>query len=249
MTEHQITYDGERINYVLERKPIKNINLRVKSDGSVYVSAPSSVPERRIDAFVIQQVPFIQRARFTWEQRKKIRPQIPDLQLVSGEKIEFLGRSVFLKVVYFKERKKGRVVYPGENFLYLHVREGATFEQRKKVLDEFWKELGTYVFNHWSQVVFQRFMARGLDVPQAKIKQQSMKSRWGSCIPSKGIIKMNLRMLRGPQHFIEYVMVHEYSHFIHPNHSPRFHNLVASFLPNWKRTRKELNEYFYNKPY
>ena len=62
------------------------------------------------------------------------------------------------------------------------------------------------------------------------------------------LIKMNTRLLEGPQAYIEYVMVHEFAHFKYLDHSKNFHNLVAQFLPDWKVRKKSLNVYFAHRP-
>ena len=43
-----INLNGKEISYVIERKSVKNINIRVKSDGVVYISANKTVPEKYI---------------------------------------------------------------------------------------------------------------------------------------------------------------------------------------------------------
>ena len=54
---------GDRtIKYDLEYKKVKNINLRIKSDCSVCVSANKRVPQKVIDEFIISKVDFILRA-------------------------------------------------------------------------------------------------------------------------------------------------------------------------------------------
>ena len=115
-------------------------------------------------------------------------------------------------------------------------------------MQTFWRQLGERVFKHWAQMVHTRVQEAGIDVPMPIIKQQRMKSRWGSCTPAKELIKMNLRLLEGPQAFIEYVMIHEFSHFKYLDHSQNFHNLVAKFLPDWKARKKSLNLYFAHRP-
>ena len=40
------------IQYTLTRRKVRNINLRVRGDGSVAVSAPLRVDTARVDAFV-----------------------------------------------------------------------------------------------------------------------------------------------------------------------------------------------------
>ena len=39
ITQRTITIEGQPLEYTLERKPVKNVNLHVRKDGSVYVSA------------------------------------------------------------------------------------------------------------------------------------------------------------------------------------------------------------------
>jgi len=52
----------QSISYALTRKNIKNINLRVRADGSVLVSAPLCVQQSQIDAFVQRKRPWIEAA-------------------------------------------------------------------------------------------------------------------------------------------------------------------------------------------
>ena len=40
------------ICYQLERKNVRNINLRIRTDASVYVSAPKDIPESVVTQFV-----------------------------------------------------------------------------------------------------------------------------------------------------------------------------------------------------
>ena len=50
--ERKLVLDGRMLTYELERKQVKNINLRIRPDGSIYVSAPRRMPESMIEAFV-----------------------------------------------------------------------------------------------------------------------------------------------------------------------------------------------------
>ena len=69
-----------------------------------------------------------------------------------------------------------------------------------------------------------------------------MKSRWGSCNPGKGILTFNTQLMYAPPECIEYVVVHEFAHFLQPNHSALFYNEVAAVLPDWKDRRKKLGD-------
>ena len=42
-----------------------------------------------------------------------------------------------------------------------------------------------------------------------------------------------------PRNCIEYVIMHEFCHFIHPNHSKLFYEFLTMLMPDWK-IRKEI---------
>ncbi|MBP5201558.1 DUF45 domain-containing protein, partial [bacterium] len=50
--QHQLEINGRILEYTLERKKVKNLNLRIRRDGSVYVSANKSVPLDYIENFL-----------------------------------------------------------------------------------------------------------------------------------------------------------------------------------------------------
>lgn len=241
----QITYNGEVIAFDVKRKRIKNLNLRVKSDGSIHVSAPFHSSDSQVEAFVMAQVPFIQRARWRWAQHRAQKS--PPLQYVTGETLYVLGRPVRLVVEPLCGRKRSQAVFNGNHHLYLYVPDQASYAYKYKVMMRFWKTLGERVFIHWLNQVHTWFSQRGYQVPYPALRQRSMKSRWGSCTPGRASITMNIKLLEGPEAYIEYVMVHEMAHFIQANHSPAFHAIVAEFLPDWKARKRALNDYFRNR--
>ena len=51
------------VRYEFKRKRVKNINLRVRADGSVAVSAPLGAPLAQVDAFVAGRARWIEAAR------------------------------------------------------------------------------------------------------------------------------------------------------------------------------------------
>ena len=165
---------------------------------------------------------------------------------MTGETVSILGMPVSLEVL--ETSGKPHIKFDGSNRMVMFVKPDYTYEDKHKLMQTFWRQLGEKVFTHWAKVVYQRFHQQHINVPMPTVKQQRMKSRWGSCTPSKQLIKMNMRLLEGPQAYIEYVMVHEFAHFKYLDHSKNFHNLVAQFLPDWKARKKSLNIYFAHRP-
>ena len=67
------------------------------------------------------------------------------------------------------------------------------------------------------------------------------RTRFGSC-SAKGRLCFSWRLMTYPEEAIDYVVVHELAHLAHPNHSPAFHALVESILPDHKARRKLLRD-------
>ena len=76
-----------------------------------------------------------------------------------------------------------------------------------------------------------RALARRYDLPRPIRVEWSDRqlSRWGSCDPADGVIRVSSRLAAFPNWVLDYVLVHELAHLAVPDHGPRFHELVARF--------------------
>ena len=68
------------------------------------------------------------------------------------------------------------------------------------------------------------------------VKITSAKGRFGSCSGKNGIC-FSYRLMMYPKEAIDYVVVHELAHIKHHDHSKRFWDLVAQFMPDYKQRR------------
>jgi predicted metal-dependent hydrolase len=68
-----------------------------------------------------------------------------------------------------------------------------------------------------------------------------MSTRWGSCVPSRGRIWLNVALLDHAHDLLEYVVVHEVVHLREASHGPRFHALMDLHLPDWPERRRRLD--------
>lgn len=69
---------------------------------------------------------------------------------------------------------------------------------------------------------------------------QRMKTRWGTCNMATRRIRLNLELAKKPAHLLEYVLVHEMTHFFHGGHGREFRSAMDLYLPNWRALQKEL---------
>ena len=78
------------------------------------------------------------------------------------------------------------------------------------------------------------------DLPEFELKFRKMKTRWGVCYTKKNSISISSYLIHYPFECLEYIIVHELTHFIVPNHSKRFYNIVSSNMPDYKKAVEKL---------
>lgn len=61
-------------------------------------------------------------------------------------------------------------------------------------------------------------------------------SRWGSCTPADGTIRLSVRVKGMPTWVVDYVILHELTHLIQPGHGREFWSLLESY-PRTERAR------------
>lgn len=89
--------------------------------------------------------------------------------------------------------------------------------------------------NYWYQLFEEK-----IPVPNLKIRK--MTTRWGVCNIKNHNVTLNYNLSQYDISCLDYVIVHELSHFIHPNHSKEFWALVEKYYPKYKECRKKLKE-------
>jgi len=227
----EIVLGGRQVFYELSRKSVKNLNLRIKADGGIAVSAPRSVPLSFIEDFLRSNEAKILKALAEYEGRK------PAPQYAEGEMLPVLGTMYRLRV--FKSGIN-RAEIKGEE-LSLFVKDPEDSGLRKKTAETFYKELCAELMPVICLELLPHFSSYLASVPE--IRYRRMKSRWGSCTPQKKTICFNSLLAMSPLACMEFVAAHEMCHFIHADHSTAFYSSLATVMPDWKIRNEKLREY------
>ncbi|MCZ2525726.1 M48 metallopeptidase family protein [Streptomyces sp. HB2AG] len=61
-------------------------------------------------------------------------------------------------------------------------------------------------------------------------------TRWGSCTPAEGTVRLSHRLQGMPEYVVDYVLLHELAHLLVPGHGPRFWKLLEAY-PLTERAR------------
>lgn len=76
----------------------------------------------------------------------------------------------------------------------------------------------------------------GLAKPLSIAWVTNQRSRWGSCTPSEGTIRISSRVKGMPAWVLDYVILHELTHLLAPGHGREFWSLLESY-PRTERAR------------
>lgn len=233
-----INLNGREIRYNLERKNVKNINLRIKADQSINISASARVSDSVIEEFLRAKADYILRALDHYAEIAKYAPK--PKQYVDGESFKILGHDRRLRVV----QGKRNTIESDESYITLMVKDPAELELKKKTMDRWMKNYCKEILLAVCESVYPKFQKYGVEFPELRFR--NMVSRWGSCQPKRKILTFNIALIEAPLSCIEYVVTHEFTHFLQPNHSKKFYGQLAMFMPDWQERKKilEKNNYY-----
>lgn len=102
------------------------------------------------------------------------------------------------------------------------------------------KYLSLYITNIYSERLDYWYNIFEEDIPVPNLKIRKMTSRWGVCNIKNHNVTLNSELSKYDIKALDYVIVHELSHFIHHNHSKDFWLLVGKYYPKYKEVRKYL---------
>lgn len=230
-----IVLEGIEIQYTLTRKSVKNVNLRIDAAGNVKVSASRRVPVEYIEGFLRQKQELIVNAVRRAEKNSQQKPPQAERMFADGEQLTILGNRYEIKVVQDRAEHIG---FHGE-YLQFSVKDPADTHHRELMYEKWLRTYRLEVYEAICHQVHEKFRHYGVEYPVIKVRR--MTSRWGSCQPCKGVVTLNSRLIETPPGCIEYVVMHEFCHFIHPDHSKAFHALMTSLMPDWRQRKALLN--------
>lgn len=212
------------------RKAIKHVHLSVLPPaGKVRVAAPQSMPLDTIRLFVISKLAWIRSQQRKLQAQERETPR----EFLNKESHYLWGKRYLLEIS-FADAAPAVSLSPRK--LFLQVRPGADTARCEHVLDTWYRqqvrEVVTGLLAKWEPL---------LQVKAQRIFVQRMKTKWGSCTPGSGYIRLNTDLAKKPPECLEYILVHELVHLIEPTHNERFAALMDLYLPHWQHLRKQLN--------
>lgn len=230
----EVVWGTTRIPFAIHRSARRTtVSLAVDAQAGLVVTAPESTPVERLDTVV--------RAKARWvvahlRRRSDLPPPPPARELVSGEGYSYLGRQFRLRLLL--GAPPAPLALRG-GWLELPIPEGLALEHRPRyaraALIDWYRRLAAQRLPgdvaRWAERL-------GLAVPAVLVTEQE--KRWGSC--SKGVVRINWRVLQAPKSVLDYVLAHEVTHLVHEDHSRAFWATLGRVMPDYEVRKARLRE-------
>ncbi len=207
----------------IERKPNKNIYLRLISAQVLYVTCPYETTDSYIEKFIKDKAKWI---------------YVKSLALSNSRKdfkdpIYYVGKAYHLKI----EDGYSKIKITDDTII-IHVKD-ADFEKARryfytkaaKVLDE--------LVTGFKDKYLEILRSYGYQ-NEIKLKYHLVKTRWGTCYTGRDLIELNELLIHFEPICLESVFWHECVHLLVPNHSKRFYQILEYHMPRYKEIQKLL---------
>ena len=210
---------GEDIYDICITKKISNKNtyLRVKDDLKIYITTNAFTSNKEIENIILKN-------------KDAIKKMITKFINKKSNQTEFfyLGK----KYDIIKTSNSGITL--GQEKLFINK----NFNEND--LEKWYKKEALKIFQERLDSCYNNFTKK---IPYPSLTIRKMKTRWGVCNTRNKRVTLNLELIKKPLFCLDYVIVHELSHLIHPNHSKDFWLLVEDNCKNYKQIRKLMKEY------
>ena len=221
------------IKVSIQKKRIKNVHLKVFRSLEVVLSVPEQVPDEWIQSFLSDRVKWIDDQITKY---KKTSGYNNLLDIKNGTSIQYLGKDMRIH----KEASLTNHVVVNEKRIHLYVIDQTSEELVQKVFNKWWRETARKVYQKEVDSYYDRVIRKyNIDKPTIIIKK--MKTLWGSCTPQKCKITFNEYLLKANLRCIQYVVLHELTHLLYPNHNAEFYNFMTIHMPDWKERKMQLD--------
>ena len=137
---------------------------------------------------------------------------------------------------YFLNKKYDIIIVPN---LDIEISDNKIFVKSYDYLNKWLKLQITTIFKNRLDYIYNLYIEK---IPYPKLKIRKMKTRWGVCNKKNISITLNSELIKYGYEQIDYVIIHELSHFIYFDHSKNFWMQVNKYCPNYKEIRKSLKE-------
>lgn len=228
-----IRIGDQLFKYQIIYKNIKSINIKLKPNNIIVITANKSIHKELILNWLIKRKSWILKTNKRIQQSLVIQK---NNFLDFNENINnyYLGQKVLVELINSKQSAK--IVYQAP-YLYINA---VDIKKAERIYEKhIYKELNALVWEYTDSALLK---LKEYNLLKPKIIFKNIKSYWGSYRQDINTITFNLHLIQLPHDLIEYVVCHEIIHLIYLNHSKYFYALLDKVYPNRKEAEQKLKK-------
>lgn len=208
----------EDVSYTIKRSKRKTLSIYIERDGTVSILAPQTLSNDKLAKVVNSKKYQIYKYLAEWKAANAAQIH---REYVNGQSFMYLGRNYRLEVT--EEPQNIPLKLKGGYFLLRqpdHPKAKLHFIAfyKQKVLPRIQQRIA--------------YFAPQMGVTPQKIRVMELQHRWASCT-HEGNLNFHWKCAMAPVEVLDYIIVHEMAHLLHPNHSAAFWNEVDKILPDY----------------
>jgi len=213
-------------NFIIKRTNRKKTLSIVIKDQKVFILVPKLVTDFEIEKLLNSKINWIEKKLSVEKNNLKINKKF----YKQGEIFQYLGNNYILKI----EKRNYLSVDISEEYLIIRT---PNYNQPLKIKEE----IKSWYINRAIRKIkiTHNYYESLMKLSAKKLIFGEYKSKWGSC-NSKKVISYDWRIIMSPTSVINYLVVHEISHILHPNHSKNFWLHVEKYIKEYKSEKKWL---------
>lgn len=205
--------DGVKYPVIVEKKNNKNTYIKIKEDMTIYVTTNYLTSKGQIKRLLDSEKVYLNKTLINVRRKYE-----------KDKDFYFLGQKYDIIIVRFDK---------------VEIDDYKIYTPSIESLEKWLKKQMLKIFNERLEYNYNLFEEK---IPFPKLKTRKMKTRWGVCNKRDDSITLNSKLIRYSLEEIDYVIIHELSHFVHFDHSKAFWQTVSKYMPNYKNSIKVLKE-------
>ena len=207
----------------------RTIALQVKNN-KLIIKTPRSVSKKILVDLIKRKQHWInQRAILNFEEQN-----LKNREFIDNDKFYFRGDEYRLSLIL---GRKDAVKIEGGLLLVSYVDDKSIGKENiKRLLEDWYLKESIKILKARTEELAQQ-----MRVQPYGITVKNYNSKWGSCTANNKI-SYNWRIIMAPDYIVDYLIIHELSHIIEPNHSKNFWYQVGRYCEDFQKKRKWLRE-------
>ncbi len=230
--DYSIILLGKPFSVAVTQKPIKSVRLKVFPSCEIKLSVPLDTPTDWIETFLLSKTSWMEEKLIAFEKTRAIEKE---LHIQSGTSTRLLGRQLIIRVVTATRKHVEKV----DNELFLYTPFPNNQDDIDHQFNNWWQKTSKQYYLDVLEKLYPIVQKHGVGKPKLVVKK--MQTLWGSCSIRNSNININYYLMKAPAPCIEYVLLHELSHFLYSKHNKDFYDFITIHMPDWNEREKLLN--------